>query len=451
MKMHKRRMEILSFHDSTGIIAHLEAMAQKGWALEKISSSIWHYKRIAPKNLRYAVVYLPSSSEFDAGPTADSQELQEFCSRAGWVPAGNLAQMHIFCNDDPNAIPIDTDPELQVAVIHRAMKKNYLPSQITMLILGMVQILLCILRLTGNPITFLSSNANLVGLMCWMLIIAMSAVDLTQYFTWRKKALLAAREGVFLPTTGSQKFQKFCLFMVLGGMLLWLVNMGDVREATIVAVSFFFAGLMFAAVFGVKALLKKRGAARCTTRAAVWITAFVMAFVFTGGVTFFAITMINENWFAPDVETYEWNGRTFERHTDPIPLRIEDLTDAGDYLYSTQLIRSSSIFLTRISATEDAVMGADPQVMLGYNIYDVHFPPLKALTKQAAVKGYDDPGDAFIPVDIHMEGVQVSRHYRWGEAWNTLLICFDSRYILLHPGWEMTEDQIRTAARILAP
>lgn len=451
MKQHKRRMEIFSFHDSTGIVSHLEAMAQKGWALEKVSNNIWHYNRIEPKNLRYAVVYLPSSSEFDPGPTAESRELQEFCSRAGWVQVGNQAQMHIFCNQDPNPVPIDTDPELQVEVIHKAMKKNYIPSQITMLILGIVQVLLCVMRFHTNPITFLRSNANWVGLMCWILVIAMSVVDLTKYFTWRKKAVLAAREGEFLPTNGSQKFQKCCLVMVLGGMALWLINLADAEEATIVSISFLYAFLLFGSVFGVKALMKKRGASRGATRAAVWITAFAMAFALMGGMTFFAITMANENWFAPEVETYEWNGRTFERHSDKIPLRIEDLTDGGDFLYSTQLIRSDSIFLTHISATQDAVMGADPSIMFGYNIYDIRFPLLYGMVKDAVLKGYDDPGDEFIPVDIQIEGAQVSRHCRWGEPWNTLLVCYDSRIILLHPGWEMSEEQIRTAAKILAP
>ena len=189
MKKHKHRLEILSFYDSTGIIAHLETMAQKGWALEKISNNVWHYRRIEPKVLRYSVVYLPSSSEFDPGPTAESQELQALCAQAGWIQTANQAQMHIFCNEDPNPLPIDTDPELQIEVIHKAMKKNYLPSQFLMLFLGFLQLVLLAVRVNMDPIGFFCQNANLVNILCWSLIIAMSAVDLAKYFHWRKKAV----------------------------------------------------------------------------------------------------------------------------------------------------------------------------------------------------------------------------------------------------------------------
>lgn len=451
MKQQKRRLEILSFYDATGIAAHLEAMAQKGWALEKIRNSVWHYRRIEPKLLRYAVVYLPSSSEFDSGPTPASQELQAFCARAGWVQTGTQAQMHIFCNEDPNAIPIETDPELQVEVIHRAMKKNFIPSQITMLILSILQILLSCTRLFSSPISFLSSNANLVGALCWLLIIAMSVNDLVKYYTWRRTAVLAARDGAFLPTRGSQKFQKFCLWAVIGGFLMWVFGAADAQEAAVIGISVTGVTVLYGAVFGIKSWMKKRGTSTGATRTAVWITAFVMAFLYIGGITFFAIKIIEDNWFEPKVETYEYKGHTFELHHDEIPLRLEDLTEVGDEVYSTKLFREGSIFLTHISATQNAKMGSDSTLSLGYNIYDVHFSPLKKLARQAVIKGYDNEGDDFVSIEIGLDGVQVYRYYQWGDAYNTLLICYDSRYVLLHPGWEMTDAQIQTAAQILAP
>ena len=38
MKPVKRRMEIVSFFDHTGISEHLEKMAAKGWLIEKITN-----------------------------------------------------------------------------------------------------------------------------------------------------------------------------------------------------------------------------------------------------------------------------------------------------------------------------------------------------------------------------------------------------------------------------
>ena len=51
MKNKKRRMELISFYDSTKIKKHLEQMAEKGWLLESMSNFGWVYRRIEPKKL----------------------------------------------------------------------------------------------------------------------------------------------------------------------------------------------------------------------------------------------------------------------------------------------------------------------------------------------------------------------------------------------------------------
>lgn len=177
----KRRLEILSLYDSTGITAHLEKMARKGWALEKITNFTWRYRRIEPKELHYCVVYLPSSSEFDPGPTEANRELQEFCAQAGWVQVASLAQMHVFCNEAPDPIPIETEPAVQIDIIHRAMKKHFLPSQLAMLAIGVLQVAMSAWRYFLHPLDFLCDSSNYMILLCWGLIIAMSGYDIARY------------------------------------------------------------------------------------------------------------------------------------------------------------------------------------------------------------------------------------------------------------------------------
>ena len=41
MKETKRRMELYSFYDRTGMEKHLAKMAEKGWLLEKIGQFFW--------------------------------------------------------------------------------------------------------------------------------------------------------------------------------------------------------------------------------------------------------------------------------------------------------------------------------------------------------------------------------------------------------------------------
>ena len=62
MRDTKRRLELYSFFNHTGIAAHLEDMAQKGWMIEKITGFGWVYRRIEPKRLHFSVSYYARAS-----------------------------------------------------------------------------------------------------------------------------------------------------------------------------------------------------------------------------------------------------------------------------------------------------------------------------------------------------------------------------------------------------
>lgn len=55
----KRRPEWFSYYDHTGLEAHLERMAERGWLLEKIGNFTWHYRRIEPKSSPSACAITP--------------------------------------------------------------------------------------------------------------------------------------------------------------------------------------------------------------------------------------------------------------------------------------------------------------------------------------------------------------------------------------------------------
>lgn len=48
MNHKKRRIELYSFYDHTGIKKHLQEMARKGWMIERISNLGWKYRKIPP-------------------------------------------------------------------------------------------------------------------------------------------------------------------------------------------------------------------------------------------------------------------------------------------------------------------------------------------------------------------------------------------------------------------
>lgn len=160
MRETKRRMELFSFYDHTGIRRHLEKMAAKGWMLEGISRFWWKYRRIEPEKLGFAVTYFPKASDFDPYPSEEQRTLLDYCEEAGWSLVTTTAQMQIFCSREKEPPPIETEAAVQVENIHRAMKKNYLIAHAVLLLLSVIQIGLLLRSLLTGPLEVLSSTSS---------------------------------------------------------------------------------------------------------------------------------------------------------------------------------------------------------------------------------------------------------------------------------------------------
>ena len=160
MKDTKRQFKMFSFFDFDGITAHMEKMAADGWMLEQSTNRYWIYRRTQPKKLKFAVTYFPQASEFDPHPTEELQAFNEFCQSAGWKPAASMAQMQIFYNENENPIPIETDPMVQVDTIHKAMKKNFIPSSLLMIAVSLMILCMNVAKFITSPVGVLSSHSD---------------------------------------------------------------------------------------------------------------------------------------------------------------------------------------------------------------------------------------------------------------------------------------------------
>ena len=121
----KRRVETYSFYDHSGISAHLEAMAAQGWLLEKRANALWTYRRAQPQQLTYAVAYYPEGSAFDPEPNEGLSEFYELCAHDGWEFVTAFAEMQIFVSRRENPPPLDTDPVVELAVLHRSSRRRF--------------------------------------------------------------------------------------------------------------------------------------------------------------------------------------------------------------------------------------------------------------------------------------------------------------------------------------
>ena len=128
----KKVLFTLAVYDHTGIKEYLERQAMEGWMLEKLTEIFMIFRRIEPKKLQFTVSYFAKASVFDPKPTQEQLRFQEFCEHTGWKHIASKGELQVFCNEDEAAIPIETDPRIEVESIHKTMKKLFLPYYIYM-------------------------------------------------------------------------------------------------------------------------------------------------------------------------------------------------------------------------------------------------------------------------------------------------------------------------------
>ena len=204
MRKHKKETKCgfggVSMYDQQGIEKKLADMARKGWLIEEMQNSFfWNYRRIEPKELHFAAVYAAMTFDVDADSAAAQKEKDELCARDGWIPAaswGGDGFLRVYYNEQPDPVPIETDPLVQTESIYTAMKKRW-PYFLGTILYA----LYCIITDIKSAITgYLGSNAVLYcSLAFWTIWFCFVLYQLWADNRWYQKASIAARQGVFLP------------------------------------------------------------------------------------------------------------------------------------------------------------------------------------------------------------------------------------------------------------
>ena len=226
----KRRIENYSFYDRSGIAAHLEAMAAKGWQLERMSNLTWTYRRAQPQKLHYAVTYYPSGSAFDPEPNPGLGELYELCEHAGWEYVTGFAEMNIFVNSRENPTPLETDPVVELETIHKSAKRRLLTPYWILFAICVVFAFLGLGNLFTDPVYALSGLYSVPAGVCSALCAAALAVELVGYYRWRSRAREAAAHGESVETKSPCRAAQallVCILVSLAFAALWIFIAGD--------------------------------------------------------------------------------------------------------------------------------------------------------------------------------------------------------------------------------
>ncbi len=453
--MKDRKWDFIPFscYDRTGMERHLEQRAAQGWLLERISNFGWYYRRIEPRQIHFTVTHYLRASQFDPEPTEEQREFHDFCLRSGWRLAASSGQMQVFYNEEPDPVPIDTEPALELERIGKMMKR-VLPFQFILLAIGFCMGGSWLWSLTHRPIDLLSSAYNLATGAIWLMLFLWCAADLFRYFTWRHRAKKAAPLGEFVPTKGCHKLMLAMLAVAVLAFAYLLIADRTPGYRLMLFLMLASYALLFLVVNGVKGYLKRRKASRALNRGITLTVDVVLAFALMVGIAAGLIWGISTGRIS-----------SIEELIDP-PLSVEDLTGVEDDRYVTRRMADSTFLITQRDFYQhiypDQRQAGEQLESLDYTIVDIHLPALYPWCVEELLHDRDDwsgemeDGQPFYyqyqSIDPAPWGAE--RAYQlWagGEPATTYLICWQGRIVELDPTFALTQEQMTIAAEKLAP
>ena len=439
MRQTKRRMELLSFYDHTGIERHLTRMARKGWKVEKINNYFWTYRTIEPQELQVAVTYFPKASDFDPFPSGEQQTLIDYCEETGWELACTWFQMQVFYSDWENPTPIHTEPELEVRIIHQACKANYLRVLWFLLVLGLIGSVLYASSLISDTLRMLACPEGLLIGMCGLILFLIGGVELVAYYTWRHRAKRAAQQGLFLDTASTKKFQIAMMVLLVAALAWWGVNLvlaGNPVMAWVVLFATVGYVLLIAMTLGVKRLLKDVGVSTGVNRGLTLLACAVFAFVIMGGAVKFGVYLATG---AEDPEDLPFYVET--------PLYMTDLVGEQEVFFSNATSSDQSLLLQRLKVEQLPWGREDETPQMTYERYTVSVPALYPfcvgqMKRQMLIKAYWD--GEMVSVDATPWGAEEA--YRLvakdGTQRNAFLLCRGNILVSVDMSWEPTAEQM---------
>lgn len=467
MKDAKYQRNTLCLYDYRGVEEHLSAMAAKGWRLERVGARLWKYRRAEPARVRYAVTYSAGASQFNPGPTEGQQSLAELCAAAGWEKVCDWFQMQIFSTEDENALPLETDEALRLENIHRSMRKNFLPSSISLLAVSLLVTVCFLGTLLFHPLRIFERGTSFLTGPLFLLCTVLEIYTLCHYYGWRRKSRRSIENGgacAPINTRAYQRLNRAGLAMV--GLLVVLYLLMEFFGGTRGLALFYivYAPLFFLIVFLVRrttALLRKLKASKGLNMLGTLAVDVVLCALLIGGLTYGAIHF---GWFfGVGGETYEYRGHEWDAHPpEDVPLTLSDLTGMELAHVTRDWLREGSFFLPHSRCRETALWEDGPvrceTLFLSYDVYTPKFAWLRdALLEEqledAELRIAEIPGfrktRRYEPEDPVPWGAEAAYRKYWdGDALNAWLLVWPDRVVQVEVDSPTPEQKAVIRARL---
>lgn len=438
----KREIFVCSLLEFPEIEKRLEKRAQEGWRLKSAGSLFWTYEEAEPKKVQYSIVFFPKTDALEPEPPESLLMMREYCERTGWKLAAEQGQMQIFCNEEANPVPIETEAWIQVKNIHETMKKGIVLTHKVLLINAILQLGLQIIQFLVNPLDWLARGFNFYLVWCWIALGVGSATELIHYHIWYKKARRMAEEEEILYLPKSMKvFRMSCLTVAIVALLLAILSLTNFTSGKYGLFIVIWTIVLVGVPIGGSRLLKKWKVSAKWNRFAI----ILLAIVCSVGMAIGLFVCISKD------ENFIYRG------DEKMVLQLSDFTEVKEENLHGSSSRSSSLFLFREEGWQHERWEDGEEIStrsrINYTILVVEVPFIYDLCKEKLMAEknqyieYDENFEdlsGYRKIDMPVWDAQtVYQYFDYdGTSENEYLVCYKDRMIQIDFGWEVTEADV---------
>ena len=449
MKDTKRRIESFMFFDYAGVERHLAKMAVKGWRLESTSNTAWTYRRAEPAQVTYAVTYVPEASDWNPEPTRSEQELEEYCAAAGWEKVCEWGKAQIYCTEQADPIPIETDEAMRLDMIRKSMRKGILPSYLLLLAVFGLNLWTQWNSFRLDPIDFLSGNKlALMAMIFWGIFIDLWGMF--YYLWWSRRSEKSVREGGGCVRPRYYRIIERGTWAGLVVIFLWMLWGQGSSYITFMLI--YMAGMfaIMALLLKTRNVLKGKGVSKKTNWIVFLVLDILLVFALMGAMIWGALKFDFFSRQAPEVYTDE-RGVEWDIYHDDLPLRSEDFVAVDE----------AAIYSYRAEAQSSLLLAVDTYTQRSYHFNkDLYAPETGYDVLQVKADFmYDYCLEQWTQKDIGRDLVWFDRAYvdddpaPWGaddayrlydtqssELLDSWILCKGDYIIRIHTDWDMTDE-----------
>lgn len=431
----------------------LEKLAAKGMLLEECGSFFWTFRKETPQKLKYTVTYFSEGSVFNPGITDNQQTYFDYAKEAGWNFVTQFNQMQIFCSEDNNPIPFETDEKEKFENIKRCMKKSFLPPIVISILVFILNLVVQFNSFQLNPIDFLSDYARIFPVFMFLAVIIYELYSLLNYLMWCKRSEKSIANGggcdkrrSIVHRTVDVLFMIFifgslgyCLFYLayetsLFGLFLAIVHMP-------ILMIVFWSSIKYLRNKKVSAKLNKIISIVALTIASFSYLALVMVLIMKFGFSTDG---------GSDYRTVAWQmnssySHEYKLYSDTIPLTCEDLYGPIDYdYYSYKEEIDSTFFLSKSAYEQNSLPAKNAPPEIEYDILEPQFDFVYQLAKGHLLKIPDwRDNESFESIDNNIFGTaEAYQRYYGHNPTGEYILFFSDKIIVLDMEEQPTPEQI---------